>query len=410
MKGKPADKSSRVARKKANKTLRKASTKSQLTSAEQRDDAKEFKISLARSRYTPSVDGKWPTPLDELSERFGGRDATRISRNIKEAFTKGWVGVTEITKSQPIQRDDILEEELKHTFGLRNAVVVNTDAHFEKSDAREHSDATHKFLGRALSQVLALGESFRDKEAVGWGPGRGTHYVIDEFFRIQPRFHVKIGLYSMAGRVGAKTHVEGGGRFDSDINIEAVARHFSPNPDRHHLVHSIWSGKRRETTWLRGGKKKLDVGVVGVGVLAPGHAFVAEQDEGPPELRELVKICEQARRDLPDAAKVWVPCGDVCNRLIPIAPPPGVDFPQAGEVEDLVDKINEMTLTVGPAEIAGLPLTVVAGTLVKAAAIRSILALEAYNVQVLCTSRQVAQWLVDNHELIYGPAREIDDF
>jgi len=282
------------------------------------------------------------------------------------------------------------------------------DARIAKLDVRRHSDITHKFLGRALAQVLALGESFREGEAMGWGPGRATHYVIDEFFRSKPQFNVRVSLYSMAGRAGAKTHAEGDGRFDSDINIEAVAKYFSPDPDRHHLVHSIWSGGRRETTWM-GRNEQIDLGIVGVGVLGPGHAFVEEVDEQTEELKRLIEICKKAAQDFPAAAKIWVPCADVCNRLLPVEPPPGVDFRQAREVEDLIEEINASTLTVGPKELDGLPLTVVAGTLAKAAAIKSVLVLDTYNVQALCTSRPVARWLVEAYNRTFKPLDEFDD-
>jgi hypothetical protein len=198
---------------------------------------------------------------------------------------------------------------------------------------------------------------------------------------------------------------------DADTHVNLLGRCFAQDVTLHFLSSSICYEEQRtlesvrRRTWLNPERGvRLTHVITGVGILGPGHRFyemvrrkVDDTTQPEPEvparllglLDQLLGYCERIHARCPG---YW-PVADICNSMFRLpAPTEMVTAQEAAAIDQLVASINDNLLNVKPDELRAVPnMILVAGTRLKAAAIRSLLDGGQYNIRFLCTDEPTAK-------------------
>lgn len=370
-------------------------------------DQKILEVALAH--LEPLKHGKPPMRRAALAKQMGLSQKS-VAKAITEAFARRLIAI-EPRFIADFEPDIELARELRTKFPHVKLAIV------AKMSDRLDSDRIHRNLGYALAQQIQADPFFfRSRDIVGLGSGRGVYYTISALNDLNNVEIHDISLMSLTGSLfPQKTKVRENFMLDADIHAALLAKHFQGlvqvRPICSPIARSI---EDRDTvirgTWL-GEDFKDHVpthAIVGVGVLAEQHRFRQEVKNGQQapvlqpiydDLRDLVKVVGEVTEGYQRAIP-YCPVADVCNRLFVVPPPADLDAAARklvnGKIERLVRKINSHLITATKTQLSQVNnVVLVAGALIKARAILSLLEHSVAKVDTLCTDSRVAQALLE---------------
>ncbi len=380
------------------------------------------RIAIALDRLAVSKNGDWPTPLKELKDKYD-RNLSVLTRAVQRAFKDGLVQVTSVKTLAEPQRMPSIERELKRRFHLESAIVIDPLVNRPKEPfgATSQQDVTplfgdhvHEQLGRTVADAVATGPLFRDADRIGLGSGRAVYHVVRRLAETATVRARNVELVSLAGVLYARHHAEAEQPkvlVDADAHVQILASCFRQPKIRtvsHPLVYSnkveLQAVRKFGQPWKaentgKSGKIKpvgLNLAIVGVGVLQPGHRMhqwitAGERDERLDAIRAPLKTLIDLCAKYSSTSAYYCPVGDVCNYLHYFKPPKGVPISarHVATITTHIEQINKRLLAIDRNGLKNIQaLVLVAGTVRKAWAIRTVLA--NYAVRLLCTDKETA--------------------
>jgi DNA-binding transcriptional regulator LsrR (DeoR family) len=349
------------------------------------------------------------TPIVQLA-RDSGRAAAVVSRAIVSAFREGLVDVrpTGVT-SGPQLRVEYLESQLLTEFrGLREAVVValrDRSSPIDDSTYLRKADEAHAMLGSAMAELIWRSRILRDGDVVGVGAGRGVYHTVEAMASL-PRIRASnITLGSLTGSCltthqASKMNL----RLDADFHVGMLGPCFADEVRMHFMSHSIVhstetdAGNMLGRTWLaRVGSPT--VALLGIGALTRGHQFF-EQAEAPKDIREptfdpvLQVLRALVRVSNAFTSPRYCPVADIAHRFFFVTPPQGEGVPVEAkqEIMRLIGELNSRLHTISEVQLKRVPtIMLVAGSIIKAQAIRTLLNDPDFRVRYLAVDEATAR-------------------
>jgi deoxyribonucleoside regulator len=288
----------------------------------------------------------------EIGEKLG-LSRVKIYRLLKEAKEEG---VVQITINWPIKRESGLEQRLKDTFGLQEALVLI---------APKQDEALLPELGQLAARYLET--LFKDHMTLAICLGKTTHEVIQA---IRPNKSLHVNVVQAIGSLPKMHQYDSAAlvrQFAEKIGGEAYYLSSPPIADTKAAAEVIRNQSDIKRTLEIA--RKADVALVGVGNLEPGNSvFIKSEAMTEKELRALVA----------DGA-----VGDTSWQI----------FTEDGKLHK--DSFNQRVIGLSLADLKKIPTTVaVAGSSAKAKAILG--ALHTGAVNVLCTDDKAAKEILRN--------------
>jgi hypothetical protein len=196
------------------------------------------------------------------------------------------------------------------------------------------SDHVHRELGRYLGEYHVLRAVTTD-DRIGVSSGRGVCYTIEGIHPAVLRAD-NVTLMSLTGSFGNRAHsIHDSTIMDGDTNVGLFGRAFVK------MVHLQTTGREvvanpgeRRPTWF---SEPPNRALVGLGVLEETSRIISKDSmlHGlHADLQDLKILVKAASSDN------YIPCADMCNYLLYIPPPKGLQNHKELEIQKLIDKIN----------------------------------------------------------------------
>lgn len=397
-------------------------------------------VEIANAYY---LEGKTQS---QIARERGGRHASQISRDLKEARGSGIVEIriNDRAGAAPVERVTNLESALLNNFSLRIAVVVDASRDLEsikqsmdadqdkpEEEERKHrlDDELHKYLGRAMADLLRT--SLRSGDHIGVGGGRATFFTADALFKQTwypnaPLSQRDVRIMSLNGNSdmtmlsASLEGPEANYPLDSDAVGLCLCRAFS-HASLCRVSQPLINDQRMTQSLLKNGAYFLSKShwaakpagapnflIAGIGAYTVPHRL--QQAKGAVfrkvkrHVEDLNTWTEQIRKKLD-----YEPVGDVLNRLFLIPPPPDRkplmldrDENILKKIDSKIREINNQMLTIEFDQLEMVnTVAVVAGGRRKFDAIYHVLTdfCTPECVDILVTDRETAQALVKRRSI-----------
>ncbi len=266
-----------------------------------------------------------PNPSKAVLNRLG----RMIHRWEEKGHVQHIVLPGSVSRTVLLPRDQELEDQIRHCFGLRGAVVVDVSSIEPPGEPQAefkawltYDDLIHKHLGCWAKRIL-MG-LLRPSDILGTGSGRGPYYTARDCLIPPSGLRYPQQVVSLTGQMTTRLWAENDGREDDaaprSLDADAIASLLSyvlgttAQPRR--LDRSIL--QKQGTPPLR--TEDVTIALIGIGALAGKHRLVRHGDGE--DLRAIAGRLERFNRlvcslDPPAHGRGpfhhWV--GDVCNRL-----------------------------------------------------------------------------------------------
>ena len=379
----------------------KGSTRSNTAISPRRTITDELRVQIAERRFAHGQ----VTEITELARIFDRAPAV-ISRAIKDAFMSGLVEVRRCPRVIT-PRLSTLEQQIRQLYpALLNALVIDSG---EGTD----SDTVHTLLGHTMANHLAEGY-LRDRDVIALSGGRAVYHTVDALRRLGPLQIKDVTLLSLCGAVHPKHDADTVNlRLDADTNVNYMGPVFSGRVDMQMVSYPI--GFRDESVFEKsciGGcwpEQGPNLALMGVGVLWSGHRLVQIGSRNAIRPENQLLLSEKLRKqviDLIDVIKVvcdrskepmYYPVAELAQHLFFVPPPVGVSVSKevVDQLQNIIDIINENSLSISGDKLHKVgAIALIAGTRVKAAALRQLLKNSGYPIRFLCIDREVAEYLI----------------
>jgi DNA-binding transcriptional regulator LsrR (DeoR family) len=287
-----------------------------------------------------------------------------------------------------------LEEELRHCFALRHAVVVDASVGVADDDF-ELDDLVHRRLGAWGGRILNVCLRGAD-DVIGVGGGRGPYYTVAscQFNRM---VDYPDRIISLTGQINATDWRPRTSAFlDADRVAGDLANILSiPTPVRK-LGHGIVKAAGISPL----STDKVTFALTGVGALAGGHRLLnfdqyRELDAVRPELEQLAALARNL--DDPNCDPPYFCVGDLCNRLFVCEPhhSPHGRAQEYAKLSQLVESLGERFVCPTFAQMRDIcargGVLAVCGGRYKVTALRHLLRQERPLISHLITDRVCAE-------------------
>jgi DNA-binding transcriptional regulator LsrR (DeoR family) len=400
----------------------------------------EERIAMALEKYGPLKRGEPCRELKEIAANYD-RDPAVVSKAIKDAFTLGLVDIVRLEDRPrvPVQVPELCVQ-LEHKFPkLHTALVVDVAnrGNLSPDERALVGDKIHEDLGYTAAHYVSNSALVHDGDVIGIGGGRGVFSFLKALTFFRRLKAQNVSAISLAGDVYARTHSwwrEGVTRLsypglnfqlDPDDHLNLLGFSFSAPLNMRKISRSIaWERGEvtkmiKETVLDRDEWKKTipTLGIVGVGVLSEGHRFYQEVKRPEvqrehmlkPILGDLHRLIEMmSGLEFPKDYYWYVPVGDICNRLFYVRPPAEVKISkeQERQICELIARLNEKLLTATEDQLGQIKqLILVAGTLMKALAIKQLLEEDKVHIRILCVDKEVAEEILGIRQKPRVPAQ-----
>jgi DNA-binding transcriptional regulator LsrR (DeoR family) len=352
-----------------------------------------------------------------LTKQFGLPDTdaagNRLGRMIRDLEDLGLIRHQVLRgENELLPRNPELEDELRHEFTLRQAVVMDTSSlgpPKEPPSVRgeqwaRYDDEIHERLGgwggRLLVSCLRLGDT------LATGGGRGPYFaVLNSNVCSTQRFSGDI--VPLTGQISARAWNRRGSSRDAPPYLDAdnVASQLHSNlGTRGHLL-----SLNCPITELRQVPKTdgVDVAVFGIGALGGGHRLkqfehLDDVKGVRPLLRDINALAEEIEAETGGTdAPFYHPVGDVCNCYFVVEREPGARVGKRWrQLEAKVKELNGAFKSASPEALGRIAeqgmVLAVAGGPHKAYSIRHVLrnSRERTWITHLVTDQETARWIL----------------
>ena len=373
---------------------------------------------VARAYYAlPFHDRSFKSLTDQFSQPGQPVSANRLSSVVRDLEESGRIRHEVLDPDiEFLPRCPQMEDELRHRFGVRQAVVVDTasvvlprDTQAEAPlDWAKYDDTLHTRLGAWGGRLIA--SNLRPGDVIATGGGRGPFYAVTKTrMSINQRYFGDI--QPLTGQICARVWSHDGANVDVPPFLDAdnVAATIHGRIGSRGRLRSI----NRPITALKQTPRTndVDVAIFGIGALGGGHrlcehrhlADVRSVNSLLCDINELARKIENNQTHA--GPPFFHPVGDVCNCYFMVEPENGEDQrPEWRELAAKLQQLNKAFKSATPEALGKIArsgfVLAVAGGPHKAYAIRHVLRKNREKTLLthLVTDQETARWILNKEK------------